>query len=193
MLVFFFFSSRRRHTRLQGDWSSDVCSSDLRADLARLEIARREVIEDVIAEDDGLAEHGVRRVPVLHVRLYRVHEGVVLRLRRHGGRHRDDEYQEREDGEASTAHGVLHQGANRGSIGPESGAHDAAKARRVSNATIAACRVQISCTGPTGGRPVGVSADARSSRPRSWCESATAERGVKSLYGGSEGAGRNIT
>src|SRR5205807_4735354 len=26
----FFFSSRRRHTRLQGDWSSDVCSSDLR-------------------------------------------------------------------------------------------------------------------------------------------------------------------
>ena len=29
--VFFFFSSRRRHTRLQGDWSSDVCSSDLTA------------------------------------------------------------------------------------------------------------------------------------------------------------------
>src|ERR1039457_5838080 len=25
----FIFSSRRRHTRLQGDWSSDVCSSDL--------------------------------------------------------------------------------------------------------------------------------------------------------------------
>src|SRR5256885_7866212 len=25
----FFFSSRRRHTRLQGDWSSDVCSSHL--------------------------------------------------------------------------------------------------------------------------------------------------------------------
>src|SRR5256885_1760700 len=27
--VFVLFSSRRRHTRLQGDWSSDVCSSDL--------------------------------------------------------------------------------------------------------------------------------------------------------------------
>src|SRR5256885_2765505 len=27
-----FFSSRRRHTRLQGDWSSDVCSSDLTDD-----------------------------------------------------------------------------------------------------------------------------------------------------------------
>src|SRR5256885_15424875 len=29
LFCFFFFSSRRRHTRLQGDWSSDVCSSDL--------------------------------------------------------------------------------------------------------------------------------------------------------------------
>src|SRR5437762_10528821 len=29
VFVFFFFSSRRRHTRYIGDWSSDVCSSDL--------------------------------------------------------------------------------------------------------------------------------------------------------------------
>src|SRR5688572_31282789 len=29
----FFFSSRRRHTRFDCDWSSDVCSSDLRAPL----------------------------------------------------------------------------------------------------------------------------------------------------------------
>ena len=29
LYVFFFFSSRRRHTRLRRDWSSDVCSSDL--------------------------------------------------------------------------------------------------------------------------------------------------------------------
>src|SRR5207253_4568171 len=28
-LIFFFFSSRRRHTRWPRDWSSDVCSSDL--------------------------------------------------------------------------------------------------------------------------------------------------------------------
>src|SRR5439155_10235288 len=27
--IFFFFSSRRRHTRWPRDWSSDVCSSDL--------------------------------------------------------------------------------------------------------------------------------------------------------------------
>src|SRR5690242_16824013 len=33
----FFFSSRRRHTRLTCDWSSDVCSSDLEAAIERLE------------------------------------------------------------------------------------------------------------------------------------------------------------
>src|SRR5256885_13286413 len=38
----FFFSSRRRHTRLQGDWSSDVCSSDL---------VLREAAVEVHAED----------------------------------------------------------------------------------------------------------------------------------------------
>src|SRR2546430_10341317 len=31
----FFFSSRRRHTRFDCDWSSDVCSSDLQAILSR--------------------------------------------------------------------------------------------------------------------------------------------------------------
>src|SRR6266487_5156961 len=41
-VVCFFFSSRRRHTRWTGDWSSDVCSSDLAvgaqdADLAPIE------------------------------------------------------------------------------------------------------------------------------------------------------------
>src|SRR2546430_12637474 len=28
-VILFFFSSRRRHTRFDCDWSSDVCSSDL--------------------------------------------------------------------------------------------------------------------------------------------------------------------
>src|SRR6478735_648943 len=44
----FFFSSRRRHTSLQGDWSSDVCSSDLDRQLVR--------IYDVAVEGDV---HGV--------------------------------------------------------------------------------------------------------------------------------------
>src|SRR2546430_14256479 len=39
-VCFFFFSSRRRHTRFDCDWSSDVCSSDLdldrKADVAAL-------------------------------------------------------------------------------------------------------------------------------------------------------------
>src|SRR2546430_3809321 len=33
MIVYFFFSSRRRHTRFDCDWSSDVCSSDLDANV----------------------------------------------------------------------------------------------------------------------------------------------------------------
>src|SRR5207248_6034289 len=38
----FFFSSRRRHTRSYGDWSSDVCSSDLEE---RLEATKSRVFE----------------------------------------------------------------------------------------------------------------------------------------------------
>src|SRR5699024_11484167 len=30
LYILFFFSSRRRHTRSKRDWSSDVCSSDLK-------------------------------------------------------------------------------------------------------------------------------------------------------------------
>src|SRR5262249_61406874 len=34
----FFFSSRRRHTRLVSDWSSDVCSSDLDVECATAQV-----------------------------------------------------------------------------------------------------------------------------------------------------------
>src|SRR2546427_8309727 len=61
--VFFFFSSRRRHTRFDCDWSSDVCSSDLeRADaLARelADVARRPGIE---------VPHHIRELPRQRVR-----------------------------------------------------------------------------------------------------------------------------
>src|SRR5699024_11556732 len=33
--IYFFFSSRRRHTRSKRDWSSDVCSSDLKLDISK--------------------------------------------------------------------------------------------------------------------------------------------------------------
>src|SRR5437763_2858447 len=54
----FFFSSRRRHTRYIGDWSSDVCSSDLEGDehLAelRLPLAR-------VPEPQGVLVGGIER------------------------------------------------------------------------------------------------------------------------------------
>src|SRR5262245_66338989 len=39
----FFFSSRRRHTRCLSDWSSDVCSSDLRS--TRRRAAERRLVD----------------------------------------------------------------------------------------------------------------------------------------------------
>src|SRR5205807_3609150 len=48
---FFFFSSRRRHTRLQGDWSSDVCSSDLTM-MRIAEVYRTHLMEDNPAPPD---------------------------------------------------------------------------------------------------------------------------------------------
>src|SRR5690349_24923579 len=46
-MFFFFFSSRRRHTRSLRDWSSDVCSSDLRhQDPAQARSAQAGVIKE---------------------------------------------------------------------------------------------------------------------------------------------------
>src|SRR5256885_3328779 len=57
--VSFFFSSRRRHTRLQGDWSSDVCSSDLpfvRA-LKSPDSALRTTLTSLLAKVNSPTEH----------------------------------------------------------------------------------------------------------------------------------------
>src|SRR2546426_938347 len=54
----FFFSSRRRHTRLQGDWSSDVCSSDVVRDAVREDVADRDLERD--REDVEAREHVFR-------------------------------------------------------------------------------------------------------------------------------------
>src|SRR5207245_8568333 len=48
VVVCFFFSSRRRHTRCYRDWSSDVCSSDLAG-----RIVRRGVMVPVAIVDRG--------------------------------------------------------------------------------------------------------------------------------------------
>src|SRR2546430_2622820 len=41
LLIFFFFSSRRRHTRFDCDWSSDVCSSDLKSEYSHISFSCR--------------------------------------------------------------------------------------------------------------------------------------------------------
>src|SRR5690606_30898381 len=43
--ISFFFSSRRRHTRFSRDWSSDVCSSDLKQIATRVVPVRASVVE----------------------------------------------------------------------------------------------------------------------------------------------------
>src|SRR3989449_7498146 len=68
-VIFFFFSSRRRHTRCSRDWSSDVCSSDLdgRPVLERLKAMARGSLARATASDhlwlvlaDGVARAGTR-------------------------------------------------------------------------------------------------------------------------------------
>src|SRR2546430_4764002 len=55
--VFFFFSSRRRHTRFDCDWSSDVCSSDLLL---------------------GITGAGARGAPLANLMVERLREAGVL-------------------------------------------------------------------------------------------------------------------
>src|SRR3712207_9113153 len=56
-MYYFFFSSRRRHTRYWRDWSSDVCSSDL---LAADRGAEEEVVHEreVVRRQDDRAGAG---------------------------------------------------------------------------------------------------------------------------------------
>src|SRR5690349_23686814 len=56
-LVFFFFSSRRRHTRSLRDWSSDVCSSDLPDNLDPDEQVKVKDIRTRCPHLDALAGH----------------------------------------------------------------------------------------------------------------------------------------
>src|SRR2546422_4654338 len=77
--LFFFFSSRRRHTRCSRDWSSDVCSSDLilrkleeRGIASSIKAAKKYVekerpeVWDIL--DDVIKEHPIllNRAPTLH-------------------------------------------------------------------------------------------------------------------------------
>src|SRR5712675_2530481 len=61
MVRCFFFSSRRRHTRCSRDWSSDVCSSDLKP----LSVAERRAIETFLAGAYDLDDVVLRTVRLL--------------------------------------------------------------------------------------------------------------------------------
>src|SRR5690606_40475541 len=53
-VCFFFFSSRRRHTRFSRDWSSDVCSSDLE----NMKIKYTAVATDMTNQEDVVFRSG---------------------------------------------------------------------------------------------------------------------------------------
>src|SRR6266542_6059843 len=64
--LFFFFSSRRRHTRCYRDWSSDVCSSDLGLAqvFPRLGLAHSNRAEEILAPEHRDRDEKVgKRVP----------------------------------------------------------------------------------------------------------------------------------
>src|SRR5436189_4541967 len=54
----FFFSSRRRHTRYIGDWSSDVCSSDLQPVL--LQVAQETQAKELVKQVQEMQERLLR-------------------------------------------------------------------------------------------------------------------------------------
>src|SRR2546426_6991120 len=84
IVIGFFFSSRRRHTRLQGDWSSDVCSSDLAG-------SRRPPHRTSVPTRGVFASRRGRRVAVaLGVVLAVVGVGAAVRLLRGSGWHLND-------------------------------------------------------------------------------------------------------
>src|SRR5256885_12194621 len=91
----FFFSSRRRHTRLQGDWSSDVCSSDLVA------MSRLRALAFYIAFFGVTALLGAAGLPLLLaprrwvMRLGRVWARCVLAVLRSGERRVGEECRSR--------------------------------------------------------------------------------------------------
>src|SRR5207248_7489227 len=104
-LIFsFFFSSRRRHTRSYGDWSSDVCSSDLQLDdysalLAAINAPR--VVDEIptLKLPVHIREKARKRMRAAGVRLDRplfgLHAGGLYGQAKHWGDERYGEVAER--------------------------------------------------------------------------------------------------
>src|SRR5205085_8102391 len=81
-VMFIFFSSRRRHTRFDCDWSSDVCSSDLYdAELAPSALRQDRPLDVLFV--GGYSRHHKQRAAVLEAVASMAHEyNVVFHLDR---------------------------------------------------------------------------------------------------------------
>src|SRR6266478_208726 len=98
---FFFFSSRRRHTRFDCDWSSDVCSSDLNSRWPRAG-ERSNFHRNVASENRGV--HSLPRSNQSEHALGAIKNGMVAG--RAGENGLSDELPARTAGSAA----VLHEG-----------------------------------------------------------------------------------
>src|SRR5690606_40850080 len=88
----FFFSSRRRHTRFSRDWSSDVCSSDLKGDENR-------TVDRVVRECvSGRLQWGGKRMQRTPSRPTSSAAGKTSRRPQDSGRERSDRSEERRVG-----------------------------------------------------------------------------------------------
>src|SRR5207249_8937139 len=79
--LFFFFSSRRRHTRSKRDWSSDVCSSDLTSISTRRSatgVAEPPRAGRVLLGAGAAATLGIQLVLAIRTRDLPVYRGAAL-------------------------------------------------------------------------------------------------------------------
>src|SRR3972149_9571220 len=84
-MIFFFFSSRRRHTRFDCDWSSDVCSSDLRWGCSVARLSWSELGQQILYNCGENAPVKVTH-PLWGSRVWRTKHKEFIRLSRAGGR-----------------------------------------------------------------------------------------------------------
>src|SRR3989475_7753192 len=83
---FFFFSSRRRHTRFDCDWSSDVCSSDVRLDeVVPPEPAAMPGRNVIQWDKDDCADLGLIKVDLLGLGMLAALEEAIPLVRQHEG------------------------------------------------------------------------------------------------------------
>src|SRR5690242_12297210 len=78
--MLFFFSSRRRHTRLTCDWSSDVCSSDLDYSLFTCDTEIGQDVHELFLQLTSLTQ--TPRLTKLLQSPFGLHEAVVAKIDR---------------------------------------------------------------------------------------------------------------